>query len=131
MQPIFTAMAHGRRAAWLVVGIVALLLGAVGAVLPVLPTTPFVILAAFAFGKSIPAFRQKLLDSRVFGPMIHDWESYGAIAPRYKIIAGSMMAMLLALSIAMSVKPAIIIVQAVCMVLAFGYVVTRPNGPKA
>ena len=49
--------------------------------LPILPTTPFVILAAFAFSQSSPRIEAWLLNSRVFGPMIADWRTYGTTAP--------------------------------------------------
>ncbi|MEO0910989.1 MAG: YbaN family protein, partial [Pseudomonadota bacterium] len=64
----------------------SLILGAIGIVLPFLPTTPFVILAAFAFGKSIPKVQHWLEESSIFGPAIKDWNNNGAVAPKYKII---------------------------------------------
>ena len=123
-------LAQGKRTIWFVVGAVALILGAIGVILPVLPTTPFVILAAFAFGKSVPAWQHWLKQSQTFGPMIADWEAHGAIAPRYKMIAGLMMLATLILSLAMSVSLWIIAIQALCLLGAFTFVVTRPNGPQ-
>ena len=57
------------------IGIVLTVLGTVGAFLPVLPTTPFVLLAAACFARSSPRFHQKLRENRIFGPYIQQWES--------------------------------------------------------
>jgi uncharacterized membrane protein YbaN (DUF454 family) len=117
------------RAIWITLGALALLLGAFGVVLPVLPTTPFVILAAFFFGKSSPAVESWLLENRTFGPMIADWREHGAIRLKYKIISATAMIALLGFSYVMGVKTGILILQAVCMAGAAAYVWTRPNGP--
>lgn len=50
-------------------------LGAIGVVLPILPTTPFLILALGCFAKSSPRFHQMLLNNRWFGPALKEWES--------------------------------------------------------
>ncbi|MFD2168038.1 YbaN family protein [Thalassotalea euphylliae] len=71
-------------------------LAALGAVLPVLPTTPFLLVAAACFAKSSPYLYQKLLDNRVFGPLIRDWQEYKAIPKRGKVIA--LMSIVLAVS---------------------------------
>lgn len=118
------------RLVWFSLGSLALLLGVIGIVLPLLPTTPFVILAAFCFGKGSPRVERWLLENRTFGPMIADWRAHGAIALKYKIIGAVMMIILLLFSVAIGVKARILIVQAVCMGGAALYVWTRPSGPK-
>ncbi|MCO6185552.1 YbaN family protein [Rhizobium sp. L1K21] len=118
------------RLFWFATGLIALGLGAVGAILPLLPTTPFVILAAFAFGKSSPALQKRLEESAFFGPIILDWRANGAIAPRYKAIAVSMMAAAFILSIIMQVGTTILAVQAVVLMAAAAFILTRPSGPK-
>jgi hypothetical protein len=67
--------------------VVSLLLGLVGAVLPLLPTTPFLLLAAFGFARSSPRLHGWLMAHRQFGPMIRNWEQYGAIDRRSKRVA--------------------------------------------
>lgn len=117
----------GMRLVWTLIGWVLLALAAIGVVLPILPTTPFVLLAAFAFGKGSPKLRARLLQSPVFGPMITDWEASGAIAPKFKILACSLMATSLAASVYFGFASHIILIQAVCMSAAATYILTRPN----
>ncbi|MCX2725264.1 YbaN family protein [Roseibium salinum] len=116
-----------RRTLWLLIGFLALGLGALGAVLPVLPTTPLVILAAFAFGKSSPDLQARLESTRLFGPAIADWRAHGAIAPRYKTMAIVMMAAVFAVSLGMSVAVTVLIVQAVCLTGAAVFILSRPS----
>lgn len=118
------------RILWLCLGGISLALGAIGAVLPVLPTTPFVILSAFAFSKSSPRLAAWLNDSPTFGPMIADWREHGAIAPRYKRMAAGMMAAAFLLSLTLGASTRILIIQAICLSGAAAYVLTRPHGPR-
>ncbi len=68
------------RAFYLAGGFLSLVLGAVGAFLPLLPTVPFVILAAFCFARSSPRLERRLLDDPRFGPSIRRWRENGAIS---------------------------------------------------
>ncbi|HEY9039904.1 MAG TPA: YbaN family protein [Roseovarius sp.] len=115
------------RALWVCVGAVSLALGAVGVILPLLPTTPFVLLAAFAFARSAPSLRAKLTANRIFGPIIVEWEAEGVIAPRYKAIACTVMALVLLGSIVGGLAWRLIAIQAICMGGAAAYVLSRPS----
>lgn len=122
---------HGaKRAMWILLGVTSLLLGAIGVVLPLLPTTPFVILAAFAFARSSPRLARWLEESRTFGPIIADWRRHGAIAPRFKILAVSMMAAAFGLSVAMSLSGWVLFAQGVAIAGAATFILTRPSGPR-
>ena len=55
-------------------GLMCVALGIIGAVLPILPTTPFLILALACFAKSSPRFHQQLLNNRWFGADLQQWE---------------------------------------------------------
>ncbi|MCX7564980.1 YbaN family protein [Sulfitobacter sp. F26169L] len=115
------------KGVWITLGALSLVLGIIGIVLPVLPTTPFVILAAFLFAKSSPALAERLNRNRTFGPIIADWRANGAIAPRYKLMATAMMAATFVLSVAMAVPTGVLVVQAICLTGAATYVLSRPS----
>ena len=51
----------------------------VGLIVPGIPTVPFVLLTAHFALQASPRLRERLLRSRIFGPMIRDWQQYGAI----------------------------------------------------
>jgi hypothetical protein len=73
-----------RRFLYLGLGFAALTLGAAGVVLPLLPTVPFVLLAAFFFARSSPRLEARLLAHPRFGPHIRAWRERGAISPAGK-----------------------------------------------
>ena len=56
-------------------GVVCTVLAAAGAFLPVLPTTPFLLVAAACFVRSSPSFHRRLLANRVFGPYVAQWQA--------------------------------------------------------
>ncbi|MEM6385487.1 MAG: YbaN family protein [Pseudomonadota bacterium] len=120
-------MQRVKSSLWALLGFIALGLGGLGIVLPVLPTTPFVILAAFAFGKSSRRLERMLENNRVFGPIILDWRARGAIATKYKCLAVGMMVCVVALSVTMSVPLPVLVVQVVCVTAAALYILTRPS----
>ena len=70
-----------------VTGIFFVGLAILGVVLPILPTTPFLLVAAACFAKSSPEMQRRLLDNKTFGPMIHDWQKYRSIPKKAKRIA--------------------------------------------
>lgn len=115
------------RALWLVMGILALVLAALGVILPVLPTTPFVLIAAFAFSRSSPRLHAWLENNPTFGPVIVNWRETGSIAPKVKMLAVGMMLAVFVLSLVMGVKLLILVIQAVCMGGAAAFILTRPN----
>lgn len=115
------------RIIWCGVGVVAVALAAVGVVLPLLPTTPFLLVAAFAFGKSSPRLAAALENHAHFGPLLSDWRSEGAIAPRHKVMAVAMMAAVLGLSILFGAPLWILLVQSLVMACVAAFLLTRPN----
>ncbi|MBA6349423.1 YbaN family protein [Colwellia sp. BRX8-9] len=62
-------------------------LALLGVVLPILPTTPFLLVAASCFAKSSPRMNKILLRHKVFGPLIYHWQTSGSIPKRAKTIA--------------------------------------------
>ena len=82
-------MQKGWRLRWayLLVGWLGTALGVTGAFLPVLPTTPFLLVAAWGFGRSSPVLHDWLMSHPRFGGTLRDWYEYGAISPWIKVVA--------------------------------------------
>ncbi|MBX3562963.1 MAG: YbaN family protein [Sphingomonas sp.] len=76
-----------RRHLYLIAGFVSLGLAVIGAILPVMPTTVFVILAAYCFARSSPRLEARLLGHPTFGPHIISWRERGAITRKGKVAA--------------------------------------------
>lgn len=76
---------------WTLLGGLCLLVGAIGVFLPLLPTTPFVLLAAACFARSSPRMHHWLLQHRLFGPMLQQWEQKRCIPCRIRNLALLMM----------------------------------------
>jgi uncharacterized protein len=72
------------RSAYLVAGFAALILAVAGVLLPILPTTPFVLLAAACFARSSKHFHEKLLAHLIAGPIIREWVQYRSIRRQVK-----------------------------------------------
>ena len=81
------------RAAYLIGGLAACALGVIGVFLPVLPTVPFLLLAAFCFARSNPAWEQRLYDHPRFGPALRHWRDRRAISRKAKRAALGAMAL--------------------------------------
>jgi uncharacterized membrane protein YbaN (DUF454 family) len=80
------------RAVYLVLGFVFFALGAIGAVVPGLPTTVFMLLALWAFARSSERFHNWLYHHPLFGPPLQEWHRYRVIPLRAKLLAVGMMA---------------------------------------
>jgi uncharacterized protein len=117
------------RAAWLVSGLVAMALGLVGIVLPLLPTTPFLLLAAFCFARSSPALHDWIIHHPRLGPPLRDWRHHGAISRRAKIAAIAMLAFALVTGILADLGPRVLAVQGVILVAVATFLLTRPSPP--
>lgn len=115
------------RPLWILSGLVALALGALGAVLPLLPTTPFILLSAFCFARSSPRLHDWLLTHRIFGPLILNWEREGAISRRAKIAAVSMMAITPVITILIGAPIWALLAQIAVLAGAATFVLTRPS----
>ena len=104
-----------------------MVLAVLGVFLPLLPTTPFLLLAAFAFTRSSPRLHAWLLGHRHFGPLIEDWRRYGSIAPRAKATAVAVMAATFAGSWAAGLDQTILAIQAVALGGSAVFILTRPS----
>lgn len=120
---------RAERFAWLVIGIVAVAVGGIGVVLPLLPTTPFLLVAAFAFDRSSERLHQWLLDHNIFGPLVYNWRRYGAISRPAKAVSLLSMAAILAISLLLAAPTFVIVVQAVVLGACGYFIVSRPLPP--
>ncbi|HWL06084.1 MAG TPA: YbaN family protein [Xanthobacteraceae bacterium] len=120
-------VSRSRKAAFLALGMLMLGLGVIGAFLPVMPTTIFIILAAWCFGRSSPRLETWLLHHPVFGPSLRQWREQGSIPTPIKIIAVTgMVAGYAIFWITCSPAPWLALAVGAAMVAAGIYVVTRP-----
>ena len=115
-----------RRHLYLIAGFVSIGLGAIGAFLPLLPTVPFMILAAYCFARSSPRMEAKLLDHKHFGPHIRRWRERGAISRRGKKAALAAFAFSIALALIFSPWPWFLI-PIVAALISGSWIWTRPE----
>ncbi|WP_313593268.1 YbaN family protein [Agrobacterium cavarae] len=119
------------RIVYLCLGCLMVATGVVGAFLPVLPTTPFLLLALWCFSKSSPRLEAWLLNHPRFGKSLRNWREHGAIPRRAKIAAVSLMTMsYLFYLIIMAPMALHALIVAVVMIGAGTFIVTRPSPPK-
>lgn len=106
-------------------------LGLAGVFLPLLPTTPFLLLAAGCFARSSPAFHNWLLTHRLLGPYIRDWERDRSIPLTAKVTAVSMMAASLSWMAFASNAPAIAVWMAGALLSCVAaWIITRPTSKR-
>jgi uncharacterized membrane protein YbaN (DUF454 family) len=108
-------------------------LGAAGTFLPVLPTTPFLLLASFFFIRSSPRLNDWLLRTRLFGPVLRDWQRHRAVRPRVKVTAVSVLVLFAGGSAAFgSLSPPLLVVLVVLALIGLVVVLRLPvvkDGP--
>jgi uncharacterized membrane protein YbaN (DUF454 family) len=108
---------------WLCVG-----LGIIGIVLPLLPTTPFLIVALWAFSRSSPEMAEKIRRHPIAGAYVRDWEDEGVIPLGAKIIAITMMTAMFGYLYLGSGAPAWAVIAAgIVIALAGAYILSRPS----
>lgn len=76
-----------KRPLYLAAGLTCVGLGAVGIALPIMPTVPFLLLAAFFFARSNPRWERRLLEHPRWGPSLRNWRERRAISRRAKVSA--------------------------------------------
>ena len=99
-----TSGSRHRAGLCLIGGHLLLGLGLLGMALPVLPTTPFLLVAAACYARASRRFYNALLNNRLLGPAILEWQQHRAIAWRTKLMAIALMSLTLAMSIVFFVK---------------------------
>ena len=120
-------MSSVTKILWISLGCISVGLGALGVILPILPTTPFLIFAAFCFARSSKRLHDWLLANKTFGPAIRDWNERGAISVSTKRVATITMFVVLAISFLAQVPQHVILIQIIALSGAATFILTRPS----
>ncbi|MEC9284246.1 MAG: YbaN family protein [Bdellovibrionota bacterium] len=116
---------------FLSLGILSTLLGFIGVFVPLLPTTPFVILAAFFFERGSPTFHSWLIENKYLGPFLKDWQQHKRIRRKYKVLAVCMI--LVGVSVPLSRPSMPLELKALVVFVIIGvvsFIVTRNEKPS-
>jgi hypothetical protein len=116
-----------RRLIYLSLGFTSVALGAAGIVLPLLPTVPFMLLAAFFFARSSPRLEAWIVDHPRFGPHVRAWRERGAISPAGKRAALAAFAFSAILGLVLLPFPWLL-VPAAAALGGGSWIATRPEG---
>lgn len=112
---------------WAFFGLVCLGLALIGVVLPLLPTVPFLLLAAFFFARSSERMHNWLLSHPQLGPPIEDWQSRGAINPAGKRLATLSIVVVFLFSLIIGLKLSVLLIQAAVLSAVLIFIWTRPS----
>ena len=115
------------RIIWLTFGLISLTLGAIGIFLPILPTVPFILLAAFFFSKSSERLHHWLITHPKFGPPIEDWQRNRAISRRVKWYSTTSIVTAYVISLALGLRPLILVIQAITLGAVMVFIWSRPE----
>ncbi|WP_207102799.1 YbaN family protein [Paracoccus shandongensis] len=115
------------RGLWYAAGLIALALGIIGIALPVVPTVPFLLLAAAAFARSSPRLERRILNHPTYGPPVRAWRERGAISRLAKIWATAAMACGVGFSLFVGMPLWVVAAQAMICTAIAAFVVTRPE----
>ncbi|ATB39550.1 hypothetical protein CYFUS_004994 [Cystobacter fuscus] len=118
-RPFFTA-----------IGFICVGLGMLGAFLPLLPATPFLLLALWAFSRSSPRFHHWLYTHPHFGSRLQEWNQYGTVPVKVKASAISAMGVSFALmAFVLRVKWPVLALSGSLMLVGAAYILSRPSRP--
>ncbi len=130
IEPVPTTKPSRFRWLWLLLAYWAIGMAMLGVVLPGLPTTEFVLLAAWAASRSSPRLAAWLERHRIFGPLLRDWRQGGVIARRSKLAATLAMLFSLTLMILLVDHTPSIIFAALGMSCGAVWIWSRPERPR-
>ena len=115
------------RIIWIIGGLASLGLGILGIPLPLLPTVPFLLLAAFCFSRSSDQLHGWLLAHPTLGPPIHNWRQSGSISRSAKITSTAMIAASLGVALYWQISLIIVLVQMTTLVGVSYFIWSRPE----
>jgi uncharacterized protein len=112
------------RIFYLAGGVIATALAITGAILPLMPTVPFLLVAVFCFARSNPALERRILEHPYWGPQVRDWQERRAISRRAKVLAIGAMTAGIGFTWATLGYPYYLISIAI-LIIAGGWIATR------
>jgi hypothetical protein len=115
------------RVIWFISGWICIGIAVLGIVLPLLPTVPFLLLAAFCFAKSSDDAHQWLINHKTLGPPILDWQKNGSIRRPAKIMASIGIFAAFVISLALNIAWWALTLQAVVLICVSLFIWTRPE----
>ncbi len=115
------------RGLWFISGCICVATGAVGIILPLLPTVPFLLLAALCFAKSSDTAHNWLITHKAFGPPIQDWYQSGAIRRPAKVMATCCILAAFTVSLALGVRWWALSLQAIVLLCISIFIWSRPE----
>ncbi|SOB78039.1 hypothetical protein SAMN04488490_3884 [Marinobacter sp. LV10R510-11A] len=119
--------AQSSKIGFRVLAYISIGLAAIGVVLPLLPTTPFILLAAFFASKGSPAFASWLEGHPSFGPAIRDWRRNRVIPLKAKLLACCMMLLSWGLLFVMGAAGMVLAISGIFLASVASYLLTRPS----
>jgi len=119
------------RLLWIVAGAAALVLGVIGIALPLLPTTPLLLLAAFCFARGSERLHRWLVTHPRFGPPIENWRKHGAISSSAKRLAFTAMVAVVAIALVAGVPLYAVALQVAVLCVVGIFIATRPSPPES
>ncbi len=119
------------RPLWISAGFCSLAIGIIGVFLPLLPTTPLVILAAFCFSKGSKRLHAWLLAQKGLGPLIREWENHGVIPLKAKCLATTMILVMVGYALFFKIDIQWVRVVVVLTILGtLSFIWSRPSKPR-
>ena len=115
------------RVIWIIAGLLSTLIGVIGIFLPLLPTVPLLLLAAFCFARGSERLHHWLITHPKLGPPIQDWNKRGAIGLKAKKLATLSVIAAFLLSVWMGVPLYALLMQAAVLVCVMIFIWTRPS----
>jgi len=119
-----------KKYMWLTIGCISVGLAFIGALLPLMPTTVFLLIATYSFARSSKRLHDWLLNHKQFGPLINNWQKHRAIENKTKIKAVAVMAATFILSLVLGASALILIIQLAVLGTVALFIITRPDMPK-
>ncbi|MCK5242530.1 YbaN family protein [bacterium] len=115
---------------YIIAGWFSLSVGIIGVFLPILPTTPFILLAAFCFSRGSVKYHRWLRQHRYFGKAVRDWETYRGMRIPAKVMATALLSILFSISLIFLGLPGWIKISLLIIALAvLIYIWSLPTPP--